>query len=709
MKRFMSIISIVLLMIAVSPLVCATENDPVMEQFIQQEHEPKQMKKSVEVGSFEELQVAINTFEDGNTITLTQGNIHIPNGTVLGSADKQICIQLIDDYLDTYYSEGIFILDGGDMTTYIKNIKVDGSNVPAATLVNTYCNTEIEDSVFCNFDTGDYSLSLIRGSSIAIMNIGIRDCKFYNIRANHAGIYTAYQSNTAVIENCEFENITGNGYALIANDGEMILGANYYKGGLRGSKDRLIGNSGKLVVDNDLGHYIDYYGYAPQGWHKITDNIGTILYNPQKVETEVNETCGLAFFTEQATDYIAPDQSQNDNDDPDNSGEENSEDTQPPQEPGDQAGDNDATDENHPLQEPIQPPEGEKTDDPTDNPDSGDNDSSQEPVQPPEDGGEDDTTDTPSQEPELPQDDNIDDALDEGQDTPQPPQSDSENESDENPEQSVEPPQAQTQPKDGESEDNPADSTETPVEPPQGPSDQDMDNTPDNPDNTPDTSQKPSDSDNGEDGNYTPPADYRPSYRPTQPSTSNKQSAETDPPQEKPDNTPAPMEPQLTCNGAVIDTSRTVVLLGYGDGLLHEDDPLTRGQLAAIIYRLLDDESIALYSNAQLAFVDVAADAWYTPYVRVIEAAGIVYGVGDGKFDPNGTVTWSHIVTILTRFVEPQEYTLRYIQYDGWAKQAIQTAVAFDWIRDKAYFDPDTVISRGELVQLVNGVLELYR
>lgn len=159
----------------------------------------------------------------------------------------------------------------------------------------------------------------------------------------------------------------------------------------------------------------------------------------------------------------------------------------------------------------------------------------------------------------------------------------------------------------------------------------------------------------------------------------------------------------------MIDTSRTVVLLGYGDGLTHEDDPLTRAQLATIIYRLLDDDAITKYRNAELAFTDVAADAWYAPYVRVIQAAKIVNGVGGGKYDSNGTVTWAQIITILTRFVEPQEYTLQHIQYHGWAVQAIQTAVANGWIKDRADFNPDSVIGRGELTQLINGVLALYR
>lgn len=223
----------------------------------------------------------------------------------------------------------------------------------------------------------------------------------------------------------------------------------------------------------------------------------------------------------------------------------------------------------------------------------------------------------------------------------------------------------------------------------------------DTPPEQPQPPQKPSDGGNGDYDDYTPPIDYRPSQRPTKPT-------EDDTPQEQPD-IPAITKPQLACNGAVIDTSRTVVLLGYGDGLPHEDDPLTRAQLATIIYRLLDDESVAKYSNARLAFADVAADAWYTTSVKTIQAAGIVNGVGNGRYDPNGKVTWSQILAVLSRFVEQKEYTLQHIQYDGWAKEAVQTAVALGWIEDSADLDPDAVISRGELVQLVNSVLTMYQ
>lgn len=242
--------------------------------------------------------------------------------------------------------------------------------------------------------------------------------------------------------------------------------------------------------------------------------------------------------------------------------------------------------------------------------------------------------------------------------------------------------------------DNPA---ETPSEPPEQPDNgDDGDNPaeqPEEPSTTPEEPQDKPDSGDDDDDDYEPPV-YRPVH-PIKPS--------------EPEPQPEPA-PTLICNNAVVDTSRSVVLLGYGDGLLYEDDPLTRAQLATIVYRLLDDDSIAMYDTDGAAhFNDVDADAWYYRYVQTINRAGIVLGVGEGNYAPNGLVTWAQTITILSRFVQRQDYELQHIQYDGWALDAVQTAVALGWITDSAEFDPDDIISRGALVQLVNGILEQYR
>lgn len=88
---------------------------------------------------------------------------------------------------------------------------------------------------------------------------------------------------------------------------------------------------------------------------------------------------------------------------------------------------------------------------------------------------------------------------------------------------------------------------------------------------------------------------------------------------------------------------------------------------------------------------------------------GIVNGIGGGRYNPDGLLTWGQTLAILSRFVEPQEYALQHIRYNGWALQAVQTAVAYGWIEDSVAFAPNAVISRGQLEELINSVLALYR
>lgn len=258
--------------------------------------------------------------------------------------------------------------------------------------------------------------------------------------------------------------------------------------------------------------------------------------------------------------------------------------------------------------------------------------------------------------------------------------------------------------------DNEQDGGDTPIEPPTTPSeppnDGSGDDTPDDQQPPSEPQEQPNDDNNADipnddeqdevdDNDNEPTIIYRPVYIRV-------------PVYIEPEE-PEPVEPSLVCGDAVIDATRSVKLEGYDDGLLHLEDGLTRAQFATILYRLLDDETIERYDSADTVFHDVAPDAWYCRAVTTIANAGIVCGTGNGNFDPDALLTWEHIITILSRFVEAQEYQLQNIQYDGWAADAVETAVALGWITDHASFNPDAAISRGELAYFVNFVLSLYR
>lgn len=245
-------------------------------------------------------------------------------------------------------------------------------------------------------------------------------------------------------------------------------------------------------------------------------------------------------------------------------------------------------------------------------------------------------------------------------------------------------------PEEPDNPDEEPDTPETPSEPPEQPDNGEDGDAPIEPEESPTTPEEPQDKPDSSDDDYEPPV-YRP-VRPTKPV--------------EPEPQPAP---SLICNNAVIDTSRSAKLQGYGDGLLHEDDSLSRAQMATIVYRLLDDESVAALSVPSSSFTDVDASAWYAPFVLALADAGVVGGTGNGYFAPDSPTTWVQLLTVLGRFVERQECALQHIRYDGWARPAIETAVALGWIEDSAEIVPDDVITRGEAVELINMVLKQYR
>lgn len=118
---------------------------------------------------------------------------------------------------------------------------------------------------------------------------------------------------------------------------------------------------------------------------------------------------------------------------------------------------------------------------------------------------------------------------------------------------------------------------------------------------------------------------------------------------------------------------------------------------------------MAVLSAPSSSFTDVDANVWYAPSMLALADAGVVGGTGNGYFAPDSPTTWAQLLVVLGRFVERQECALQYIRYDGWARPAIETAVALGWIEDSTEIVPDDVITRGEAVDLINMVLKQYR
>ena len=91
---------------------------------------------------------------------------------------------------------------------------------------------------------------------------------------------------------------------------------------------------------------------------------------------------------------------------------------------------------------------------------------------------------------------------------------------------------------------------------------------------------------------------------------------------------------------------RNKLMNGTSDTTFNPDGIVSRAQLVTILYRMAGEPKV----SGESVFTDVPAGQWYSDAIAWAAAEGIVNGVGNGRFDPNGPVTREQIVTILHRY-----------------------------------------------------------
>ncbi len=89
------------------------------------------------------------------------------------------------------------------------------------------------------------------------------------------------------------------------------------------------------------------------------------------------------------------------------------------------------------------------------------------------------------------------------------------------------------------------------------------------------------------------------------------------------------------------------IVSGYSDGTYKPNQPITRGELAAIIAKFVDSTVVSETSN----FSDVASN-WAASSIQKLYEKGIVGGYVDGTFKPKATTKRSEFVSILSRLIQ---------------------------------------------------------
>ncbi len=104
-----------------------------------------------------------------------------------------------------------------------------------------------------------------------------------------------------------------------------------------------------------------------------------------------------------------------------------------------------------------------------------------------------------------------------------------------------------------------------------------------------------------------------------------------------------------TSEGSCLVTQAIGIIRGMGDGTFQPNGSLTRAQAATIVCNVADLFGIDR-SGADHGFTDVSGH-WCEPYLGWPVREGILNGVGDSRFDPNGILTREQAVVIAYRLM----------------------------------------------------------
>lgn len=152
-------------------------------------------------------------------------------------------------------------------------------------------------------------------------------------------------------------------------------------------------------------------------------------------------------------------------------------------------------------------------------------------------------------------------------------------------------------------------------------------------------------------------------------------------------------------------------IIGYKDGLLRPYGEISRGEVAAIFFRMLTDKTRNEYWSQTNSFTDVAAEKWCNNAISTLFSIGIIDGYGDGAFRPDGPITRAAFTKMAVNFFDyhVKDYDGRFtdVEGDAWYAGYIQAAAELKLIEgfDDGTFRPDDYITRAQACAIINRTL----
>ena len=171
-------------------------------------------------------------------------------------------------------------------------------------------------------------------------------------------------------------------------------------------------------------------------------------------------------------------------------------------------------------------------------------------------------------------------------------------------------------------------------------------------------------------------------------------------------------------NQEAIEVLQTVgIMTGDQNGNFNPDGSITRNEMAVVMAHLLNLDYD--YYRGTNPFTDVPE--WAAPYVAACAAEGVVAGIGNGRFDPDGSVTREQTAVILFNYAQSKGYDVSARadlsvfpdagSVSGWAQDALAWANASGLISGavrgtQTILDPQGSASRAQVAMILMGYVE---
>ena len=150
---------------------------------------------------------------------------------------------------------------------------------------------------------------------------------------------------------------------------------------------------------------------------------------------------------------------------------------------------------------------------------------------------------------------------------------------------------------------------------------------------------------------------------------------------------------------------------GYPDGTVKPAGDVTRAEVAAILYRVMDADCVKTYETTRCSFSDVVRGDWFNTYVATLENAGVIVDTRtNGKFRPNEAITRAELAAMLAQFADIKSAANPFndVSARHWASDEIAVCAKMGWINGypDGSFRPDATITRAEMMAMINRALD---